>query len=421
MTALSDISAFLHGILQIIFTLLLLISMIDMIVVVSTRANASYFLISLILLVFGFVFLRVLIDAADVHVEGNYGWFGHIPALLMFLIVFLYACVSIGSLLHLIRWKNSHITQQSIKESIDMIPTGLCYYLSGGMPILVNHKMTELCLAITGQEVLNAEQFWNKLLEVSTDGNIIRLSDDSFYSFSRKRLSLEDDEIYELIATNVTTQYRPSQKLKEENIRLEQMNRRLRKYNQNVEEVTREQEMLAAKVRIHDQIGHLLLSTKRVLSMNSEIAEREKILRLWQQDTTLLIQNPSQASSESIFCDLADAAASLGITILYDGDLPRSGLYDSSLLMLIIHECLTNAFSHAHATELYIDFDTSGEVFHICCSNNGKVPENPIIEGGGLSNLRRHVEDRGGSMVIRDTPVFELSITLPKGGEDYFG
>ena len=46
--------------------------------------------------------------------------------------------------------------------------------------------------------------------------------------------------------------------------------------------------------------------------------------------------------------------------------------------------------------------------------NDGNQPQAPITEGGGLSSLRRKIEQEGGEMTVQATPVFRLIITLPK-------
>jgi hypothetical protein len=38
------------------------------------------------------------------------------------------------------RWKKTHVTAASIKESVDSLPAGVCYYLDGGRCLLVNHR-----------------------------------------------------------------------------------------------------------------------------------------------------------------------------------------------------------------------------------------------------------------------------------------
>ena len=48
----------------------------------------------------------------------------------------------------------------------------------------------------------------------------------------------------------------------------------------------------------------------------------------------------------------------------------------------------------------------------IVITNNGKPPERPITEGGGLSDLRQKVEQQGGTMTVESAPVFRLQIDL---------
>ena len=44
-------------------------------------------------------------------------------------------------------------------------------------------------------------------------------------------------------------------------------------------------------------------------------------------------------------------------------------------------------------------------------------PESEIVEGGGLSTLRRRVERSGGTMTVDSFPAFRLTVTIPKKKE----
>lgn len=57
-----------------------------------------------------------------------------------------------------------------------------------------------------------------------------------------------------------------------------------------------------------------------------------------------------------------------------------------------------------------------GWAIHI--TNDGKVPDDEITEGGGLSALRRRIENAGGIMRIKSRPNFALSALLPYGEEN---
>ena len=415
----ADIPAIQKGIFLTIFTVFLLLSMVSMIMVVSTKAKSGEFFYSVILLVLGTAFLYLGSEVTEWQSDGAAYWFGKVPVMMLFFLGLVYGVASSVNLVRLIRWNNSHVTLHSIKESLDLIPTGLCYFINGGMPVLVNRKMTELCDSITGQEMFNGEDFWNTLEQKADQKTIVELEDGSFYSFTRKQLPVLGTEIYELIASDVTAQYVLSQELNSENQRLIHRNQRLLRFNQKVEEVTREKEILSAKIRIHDNIGHLLLFAKRVIHMNVDEKEKEKLLRLWQQDNTLFIGSHPAFESDSSFVDLESAAASLGIKLRYQGNLPHDHETAVQLTVSLIRECMTNAFSHAKASEMKICFSETDRYYLVDCTNDGRTPTGNIVEGGGLSLLRKQVEEAGGTLEIISVPVFKLSAVLPKGEDTY--
>ena len=72
----------------------------------------------------------------------------------------------------------------------------------------------------------------------------------------------------------------------------------------------------------------------------------------------------------------------------------------------------------AEATVLRIKLAESEDSCTACYSNNGRLPEGELVEGGGLGSLRRRVENQGGSMIITCAPEFALTITVPKDWSD---
>jgi len=87
------------------------------------------------------------------------------------------------------------------------------------------------------------------------------------------------------------------------------------------------------------------------------------------------------------------------------------------LLTCAVRECVTNAVRYAEATELYADFSENETDATVSVTNNGKVPASQIVEGGGLSTLRRRVERAGGMMEVQSFPQFRLTVTVPKEKE----
>lgn len=78
--------------------------------------------------------------------------------------------------------------------------------------------------------------------------------------------------------------------------------------------------------------------------------------------------------------------------------------------------CLNNAIQYAKATEIYANIWENEGSYTVVIRNNGKPPEKKITEGGGLTNLRRRVENSGGKMTVQSLPEFSLVIEIPKHG-----
>ena len=109
---------------------------------------------------------------------------------------------------------------------------------------------------------------------------------------------------------------------------------------------------------------------------------------------------------------LYESAESSGVTVRIRGTEPANGAAD--LMYAAMQVCLNNAIQYAQATELAVNLWESAGRYTVMIRNNGKPPEKPITEGGGLSNLRRRIERAGGSMTVQSLPVFSLVIDIPK-------
>ncbi|MCQ2433548.1 MAG: hypothetical protein MJ175_13175, partial [Clostridia bacterium] len=56
-------------------------------------------------------------------------------------------------------WKKTHVSDISVKESLDTLPTGVCYYEENGYVGLANDRMRTLCQMMTGLSLENGAQF----------------------------------------------------------------------------------------------------------------------------------------------------------------------------------------------------------------------------------------------------------------------
>ena len=268
--------------------------------------------------------------------------------------------------------------------------------------------MDELSHLLTGEALLNANVFW-KTLEPQP---IATLENGQTWSFARVRLGMSEKTVYQITGTNITEEARLQRELEKDNLRLKDINRRLRQYGQDVQEATREKEILRAKTRVHDQIGHALLQTRQFLSDTQ--GDAESVCAAWRQNVRLLLGKYADDQHVDTFDQLARAAQAIGVTIERRGVFPAENTESAQLVETAAHECLTNLVRHAGGTRLEIIGEKAASGWRICYLNDGSAPSGPIVEGSGLTALRARVEAAGGVMEIVHAPRFELTLTLPE-------
>ena len=306
-------------------------------------------------------------------------------------------------------WKGKRqLSPISIKESCDHLPCALCFAWENGQPCLKNLKMDELSHLLTGEALLNANTFW-KTIESQP---IVTLENGHTWSFARVRMTMAGRTVYQITGTNITEEARLQHELEKDNLRLEAMNRRLRQYGQDVQEATREKEILRAKTRVHDEIGRVLMQTRQFLSGTQ--GDAESVCAAWRQNTRLLLAKYADEQHTDVFEQLTRAAHAIGVTIARSGAFPQEGTESAQLAEAAAHECLTNLVRHAGGTRLEILSERTAEGWSIRYRNDGDAPSGPIVEGSGLTALRARTEAAGGAMAIAHAPRFELTLTLPQ-------
>jgi len=306
-------------------------------------------------------------------------------------------------------WKEEHITPMSVKDSIDKLHAGLCYWEEGGRIILSNKMMDEICLAVSGELLLNGQKFFESIEE-----ECVSLPDGTIKYFFHNLVEFDDKQIHELIAADVTELYKKNMLLEQETLNLQKMNESLRRYNQNIEEVVRKQEILDAKVYIHDEMNRLMLVTTAMTETALPEEEFESVLTLWRNNAVLLGNEAEKNETDIDISEIDRLADLLGIHILWTGkqlvEIPKKY---RELLVVSVREAIANAVKHAQAEHIAVDMNMVEQKLIIAISNDGKRPTGKVNEGGGLSNIRRMVEEHNGTMKAFAKEQFELQINLP--------
>lgn len=325
------------------------------------------------------------------------------------------------------------ITTRSIKESIDLLPDGVCFSTDRGMPILMNSRMRQLCTEFTGEGLMDTEKFWRDLRNGNVRKGIRPLkqreaafidTNGQVWDFRRSRLSYGGEKVTEISAVNITTQYHLHKELVARYERLNDVNSRLHHFSEEVEKVTREKEILAAKIKLHDEIGRSLLILRSYLTETPEKSiqtetpkkrDRSRLLPLWQYIVTSMQEGTILKEREDSLLLLKKEAADFNVDIFLEGLLPANPSV-RNVIFAAVRECAGNTAKHARGDRLFITIHDTEENTEVFITNNGNAPGGSIHETGGLKNLRKMVEERGGSMQIKSSPVFVLHLCFPERG-----
>lgn len=351
-------------------------------------------------------------------------WIGAVPGILYELILVVAAGMEISLFFVIRKKKKQQISVDAVRKSIDYLPDGICFFREDGQPLLVNLQMNRLCGFLFESELLNGNWLVDCLCGEKNlkNGQIIRKKPDILvktwgervWRFQGNEFLFHGEKIWEWIATDVTEQLKLSKELEQRNQRLMDVNQKLRVYSDEVKYITREQEILNAKIRVHDDVGRSLLAARAYLFGKEENRDRATLMILWKSTISVLKKEAKPEKKSSSWEQLQRAAEAVQVNIVLDGHLPKA---ENAAIILItaMYECLTNTVKHADGTELYVSIMEDDFKIKMRATNNGKQPEKLVEETGGLSNLRQIVESAEGKMAIDSQPRFILKLELPKG------
>lgn len=309
------------------------------------------------------------------------------------------------------------IDQSSIKEGVDQINSGLCFYIKGGRVILANSRMNALCHTIAGHALQDAEGFWKTLSGGEVQPGVkrlafglypcFRLPNGTVWSFAREEL----EGFIQLTAADTTQQQALTDELRDKNLELAALNLRLRKHGENVDELARSRERLETKVRIHGELGQALLAARRYLL---DETTQEPPVEIWRRNIAMLRKEMESRKTEDPMQILRKAADSAGVHLNILGQMPEDSEY-RQVFLWAASESLTNAVFHAGASTLNVCLTENSNGWSMRFTNDGTHPTKPIIEGGGLSSLRRKLEGMGAAMTVESNPEFALTVTVRRG------
>lgn len=343
------------------------------------------------------------------------------PVMYIVLLSIVLSALTVALMMRNYRWNHTHITDFSIKEAVDLLPAGVCAYENSGRVFIKNAVMEKLCRVMTGEPLLNGVLFEKSFLaypnkEVMGKKTVYILPDEEVIIFSKETLVIDGGGLTLLAAFDMTEEYAKTQILLQKRKAVQELNSKLVSYNRDIVSIITSQEVLNAKVKIHDELGAGLLAIRHYLINGGNSNEKEKILDRLSQNLSFL-QREMVRDEKDEYLLMFTTANALDVRIVVDGELPEEEP-NKHIVATAIHECFTNTVRHAKGDMLNIRVADIGHgKREVIFTNNGEQPTSNIVERGGLASLRSLAEGIGGSMKTDIEGGFSLRIILPERSE----
>ena len=311
---------------------------------------------------------------------------------------------------------------QAVKESFDNLSAGVCFFNKNGIAVLCNRRMHQLFHILAGHDLQNISDLKSLLeqphIKSEDSQDVFLLPQGSAWHFSVCKVDAGGRVYTQAAAFDVTEMHLAKKELQEDNRRLAAEGERTRRLIGGMKDVIRAEEIVAAKIRVHKQVGDGLAKVRRVLVQQCpgselDISDWRSAISLLKRDNEMTESGMRNAAEKESLAALKKFAAEMGVAIHLEGALPKDPSV-GELLLFAVRECVTNVVRHAKGTAVYVNCTCSERGTYVSITNNGLPPEGKIAEHGGLGSLRERVEKAGGTVCFKTEPHFEMTVFLPK-------
>jgi hypothetical protein len=150
-------------------------------------------------------------------------------------------------------------------------------------------------------------------------------------------------------------------------------------------------EVIKARTAVHNQMGSVLLSGKYYLDHPNGMNEAE-LIRLLEYNNFFLLREAENQEKEADALDKAlKTAQRIRVTVEIEGKLPEQESA-RDILAQAVEQCAANTVRHAEGDRVTVTLMETDTQFTAVFQNNGKAPEQPVTETGGLLYLRQQLQ-----------------------------
>ena len=390
-------------------------------------------IIALLHFLTGFFLLGVFLDYSyNILLEGISESVHPIEQALLDLPWLLYAALDLGSAA-VILWylkafrkhRDTNLSTDSIRQTVDLLPTGILISEPDGTVRLANLCMAQLCRTLTGELLSDAKRFWQHIERTASDGLLIHTPDGETWQFAKNTITLDGKDYDQITATDMTQQYRLTEELSDKNRQLHKVQDQMKAVAAKERSLAAAREVMNARMTVHDRMGAVLLSGKYYLDHPENVKE-EELLHLLEFNNHFLLGEAlepenavhplsgeaKQPGNETDPLQKAlETANRIGVTVKISGEFPKDKTI-RNIFAQAVEQCAANTVRHAGGDLLNVVIEENETKVTASFSNNGLPPKAPVTETGGLAVLRKSVENAGGSMEIQSMPSFLLTISM---------
>lgn len=363
-----------------------------------------------------------------------------LPVSAMFLYEVVTAIILVCVFRDSLRYRKDHLTSDSVKEAIDLLPAGIAFGKEDGTVVFGNLVMNDLARKLTGKGLTDLSAFrdgkiGNAMTDIGGPMQVILPDTEQVWQLSSDKAEADGERFIRLTATDITKEAAVTRELEEKNKKLKDIHMRLDIYNKQADRIIIAQELLTARMAVHNEVGNILLESRHYLKDPSSIDEEMLLQALKDTNTYLLREYEEDDTARDPLTDVLEMAGAIGVKVKITGSVPEAGSA-REILAAAINECATNTVKHADSDWLSVEVRQEGSgqegtgksAADFCfilqssgsadaqMSSDGSVPAE-IHESGGLLSLRTLVERENGSMQVESAPEFRLTIRLKSAGK----
>lgn len=311
----------------------------------------------------------------------------------------------------------------SVAQAVKDLPEGVLCARPDGRVLVMNDAMRD-CLRALGfsTDLADTSGLWEGLQDAARRGGAgavlpegvrLEVAPGQIRLFMRDEVELGGRLCRRLVAVDVTDLERLVIQVEEANRRLEETGELLRASMDGVEEVARNEALIAMRSRVHDVIGQRLSILHRYLEDGGTGASFGRMAALLAG-----IADDLRAGTEAAPAAADDLAAVVAAFALIDVDVRVAGeLPDdpaaAAAFARMVREASTNAVRHAQASAVRVALGRDGGCATCAVANDGAPCAGEPRSGGGLLGMRAAAEALGGTLEVDPGPPFTVRMRVP--------